>query len=110
MSVDVTYSRRERFWLLALAIFGFVGVNGAFAYGVVFQPGSMEAVMTNPVGAAFVVEAMVLVGVFAYLFRKWGVGRLGWGWFVFLALLGSLAFAVPVVLLYPGRRRGRDTW
>ena len=38
-------------------------------------------------------EALVLVVLLAWLFRKWGVTRLGWGWFVLLSLLGSLAFA-----------------
>lgn len=64
------YTNTERFWLAALGVFGFI------------------------------VEALVLVGVFAYLFKRWGVSRLGWGWFVFLSLLGSIAFAIPVVLLY----------
>ncbi len=57
--------------------------------------------------AVFMVEALVLVGVFAYLFERWEVSRLGWGWFVFLSLLGSMAFAIPVVLLFP-RRDGRE--
>ncbi len=65
----------------------------------------MTAAWTNPLAAAFMVEAMVLVGVFAYLFQRWGVSRLGWGWFVFLSLLGSMAFAIPVVLLFPRRDR-----
>ncbi len=106
MGVEVAYSRQERFWLWALGIFGFVGINGAFAYGLLFQPDLLQAALTNPVAAAFIVEALVLVGVFAYLFGKWGVSRLGWAWFVIRALLGSMAFAIPVVLLFPSR--GRD--
>lgn len=101
MTVSSAYTRRERFWLGALAVFGFVGVNGAFVYGLLLEPGSLEAAMTNPIAAAFAIEALVLVGVLAYLFRKWGVSRMAWGWFVLLALLGSLAFAIPIVLLFP---------
>ncbi len=100
----IGYTPTERFWLAALGVFGFFVVNGAFAYGLLFQPDAMTAAWTNPIAAAFMVEALVLVGVFAYLFERWGVSRLGWGWFVFLSLLGSMAFAIPVVLLFPKRR------
>ncbi len=55
-------------------------------------------------------EALVLVAALGYLFGRWGVSRLGWGWFVFLSLLGSLAFAIPVALLYfPARPAGGTT-
>ena len=103
----ICYAPAERFWLAALGVFGFFVVNGAFAYGLLFQPGALTAVLTNPLAVAFIVEALVLVGVFAYLFERWGVSRLGWGWFVLLSLLGSMAFAIPVVLLFP-RRDGSE--
>ena len=99
----IRYTKTERFWLAALGVFGFFVVNGAFVYGMLFQPDALTAAWTNPMAAAFMVEALVLVGVFAYLFERWGVSRLGWGWFVFLSLLGSMAFAIPVVLLFPRR-------
>ena len=104
MQIEVTYNAHERFWLWVLGIFGLVGINGAFGYGLL-HPDVLEAALRNPVAAAFMVEALVLVGVFAYLLGKWGVSRLKWGWFVFLSLLGSLAFAIPVVLLFPRRSR-----
>jgi len=107
MRVAICYTHTERFWLAALGAFGFFAVNGAFVYGLLFQPGALTAVLTNPLAAAFMVEALVLVGVFAYLFERWEVSRLGWRWFVFLSLLGSMAFAIPVVLLFP-RRDGSD--
>lgn len=98
------YSPAERFWLAALAVFGFVAVNGAFFYGVLAQPGSLRAALTNPVSLAFLVEALLMLGALAYLLGKWGVGRLSWRWFLFLSLVGSMAFALPVVLLWRGRR------
>ena len=103
MRNTIGYTPTERFWLAALGVFGFIVVNGAFVYGMLFQPDALTAAWTNPIAAAFMVEAMVLVGVFAYLFERWEVSRLGWGWFVFLSLLGSMAFAIPVVLLFPKR-------
>ena len=102
----IEYNARERFWLAALGVFGFLAVNGAFVYGLLFQPDALSTALANPLAAAFIAEALVLVGVFAYLFERWEVSRLGWGWFVFLSLLGSMAFAIPIVLLFP--RRGED--
>ena len=105
--LEVEYSRHERFWLWALGVFGFVGVNGAFFYGLLFDPNALQAALTNPIAAAFIVEALILTGVLAYLFRKWGVSRIAWGWFVCLSLLGSMAFAIPIALLF--RRHGGQT-
>lgn len=104
MDQQITYSRRERLWLWVVAAFGFIVINGAFAYGLVSRPQALAEAMANPIALAFMIEAVVLVGVFAYLLRRWRVNRLGWGWFVVLSLLGSIAFALPFVLLW--RRDG----
>jgi hypothetical protein len=57
----------------------------------------------------FVLEALVMTGILAYLLRKWAVTRLPWGWFVLLALIGSLAFALPIAILWKQRDgRNRD--
>jgi hypothetical protein len=106
MRHPIEYTRTERFWLAVLGAFGFLVVNGAFAYGLLCKPDAVVSALTNPVAAAFIVEALVLVGVFAYLFERWGVSRLNWGWFVVLSLVGSMAFAVPVVLLFHRRAGG----
>lgn len=110
MQNEVRYSRGERFGLWTLAVFGLLGVNGAFIYGLLVQPDALRAAMTNPIAAAFMIEALVLVGVLAYLFTKWRVSALHWGWFVFLSFLGSLAFSIPVALLFRrgGRRAGES--
>ena len=105
MGNGVKYSSRERFWLWTLAVFGFVVVNGAFVCGLFFQPGAFSEAMTNPIAAAFIVEAMLLVGVFAYLLSKWRVARLPWWWFVLFSLFGSMVIALPIVLIWPRRRR-----
>lgn len=100
MTHTTEYSFRERFWLWALAVFGFFTVNTAFLYGVFFQPDALTSALTNPISLAFIIEALVLMGVFAYLLKKWGVVTFHWGWFVTLSLLGSMAFALPIVLLW----------
>jgi hypothetical protein len=95
----VVYSPRERFWLWVLAVFGISALNGTFIYTVVAQPNAVVEALANPMAAAFIVESLVLVGVLAYLLTRWKVSRMHWGWFVFLSLLGSIAFALPVALL-----------
>jgi hypothetical protein len=103
MTVD--YTRAERLWLWALAAFGLLGVNGVFLWTLFFRPQTMREALANPVTLAYSVEALALVAALAWLLRKWGLSRLGWGWFVLLSLVGSLAFAIPAVLLFPRARR-----
>lgn len=97
------YTARERFWLWTLAVVGLVVVNGAFLYGTFVRPESIREAMTNPVGAAFAFEAFLMLCALTYLLPRWGVARLGRLWFVVLSLLGSMAFALPVILLWHRR-------
>jgi hypothetical protein len=60
------------------------------------------------VALAFVAEALLLVPLLAYLFTRWRVSTLGWGWFVGFSLVGGLLFAVPAVLLL-SRRSPQDS-
>jgi len=103
MTVD--YTRGERLWLWALAAFGLLGVNGVFLWTLLARPEIMREALANPITLAYSAEALALVAALAWLFRKWGVSRVSWGWFVVLSLVGSLAFAIPVALLFP--RKGR---
>lgn len=100
MESDFQYSPRERAVLIAAGAFGLVGLNTVFAWAVVFRPESIRAALENPIALAFMAEAFLLLGLFAWLLTKWRVNRLGAGWFVALALLGTMAFALPVVLLW----------
>jgi len=99
-----TYTPRERLWLWMLAILGASVLNGTFLYATAVRPGLMFDALGNPVSAVFLVESLLLTGTLAYLLPKWQVTRIGWIWFVILALMGSLAFALPLALLWPGRR------
>ncbi len=49
----ICYTYTERFWLATLGAFGFIAVNGAFAYGSLFQPDALTDALTNPLAAAF---------------------------------------------------------
>jgi hypothetical protein len=109
MARSVEYSPRERVWLGALACIGFTVVNGAFFYGVLCRPGALSGALTNPISVAFLTEALLMLAALAYLLGKWGVSRLSWRWFLFLSILGSMAFALPVVLLWTrGRKPDRE--
>ena len=103
------YSRAERSWLLALGAVGLLGINGVFLWSLYTRPDAVREALANPLALAFVVEAMLLVATLAWLFRKWSLTRLGWGWFVVLSLVGSLAFAIPVALLLPKRTHAATT-
>jgi hypothetical protein len=107
MEFSIDYSPRERFWLGAMAVVGVVAVNGTFVYGLLTRPGALGEAMTNPISLAFLTEALLILAALAYLLGRWGVARLSWRWFLFLALLGSMAFALPVVLLW--RQGGGDS-
>lgn len=106
MNREIDYTPGERQALVLVAALGLVGMNGAFLYGLLLEPSLMESALRNPVSLAFIAEAFVLMGVLAYLLGRWGVARLRWPWFVILSLLGSMAFALPVAILWPHRKTG----
>ena len=99
--MQIEYNSRESLLLWCMAAISFFGLNVAFIVGVLFVPGAIVGALSNPISAAFILEAFLLMAAFAYLLAKWGKSRLHWGWFVLLSLFGGLAFAVPVVLLWP---------
>ena len=103
MSEPVEYTRGERIALIALGVVGAVVLNSVIVYCAIFHWHLVVEAHLNPVSAVFIAEAFLLMLFWAYFLRKWGVARLGWGWFVVLSLLGSMAFAIPVVLLWPKR-------
>jgi hypothetical protein len=100
---DIHYSSRERLWLVVLALTGLAGLNGVFVWAVLARPEALGSALANPVAAAFIIEALVLVGVLAYLMARWRVSTVHWAWFVVLALVGGIVFALPVVLLWSTR-------
>lgn len=106
MERDVEYSPRERFCLWLFALFTLFVINGAFLYGTFLHPTALRDTLSNPIALAFIAEAMLLVVALAYLLPKWGVTRISRAWFVALAIVGGLGFAIPVALL--GARRRKD--
>lgn len=105
MSSGIEYSRGERIAMIALGVVGAVVLNSVIVYCAFFHWNLVVEAHLNPVSAVFIAEAVLLMIFWAYFLRKWGVARLGWGWFIALSLLGSMAFAIPVVLLWPKKKQ-----
>ena len=103
MEHPIVYTARERSALWLLAIVGGVGLNGAFLYGMLARPGALEAALGNPIALAFLIEAFLMMGALAYLLPRWGVTTRSRLAFVALSLLGGVAFALPVVVLWKRR-------
>lgn len=99
------YSAGERAFFIVLATVCGGGLNGVFLWASLMHPEWLTVAMQNPVSLAFMLEALVMSGVLAYLLARWGVSRVHWTMFVGLALSGGIGFAVPVVLLWSDRKR-----
>ena len=102
------YTNRERFWLWSLAVFCFVVLNSVFLWGLLVQPELILQSLKNPISAVFIVESFLLMGVLSYLLTKWKKINLHWSWFIALSLIGSMGFALPVVLLYQKREKNSE--
>jgi hypothetical protein len=103
------YSTKERFWLWGVAAVVCCGLNGTFFYGLFFAPGALSDALKNPISVAFIAEAFILLGVLAYLLKKWGVLKISVGWFVFLSIVGGLGFALPLGILWLRRTGSSDS-
>lgn len=99
-----TVTRRQRNVLLGVAIVALIGPNGLYLYYAISQPELNQEAMRNPVSLAFMIEAMMLLGLFLwYVFlstRSW----LRVGIYLVLAFLGSLAFSLPMFIYRRGDR------
>ena len=101
--MTTAYTTSERLTLMIVGAIGLVGLNGVFLYALFARPDLIGMALANPVSLVFIIEALILMVLLAYLFAKWNVARAPAVWFVALALLGGLVFAVPAILLWgPG--------
>ena len=107
MPEPVVLSARERVVLVAAAACGGLLLNGSFLYVLLARADLRAAALGDPVAWVLLGDALLVTGVLAWAFGRWGVDRLGPRWFWVLSLAGGLAFAVPFVLLVSARRAGR---
>jgi hypothetical protein len=80
--------------------------NGIFIRWFLTGDHGVAAVIQNRLAVAFMLEALLLLVLFAVRIARTPAGWLGWKWFVALSLIGGLAFSVP---LYWWLRGGVET-
>jgi len=92
--------------LLLIAAFGLLVPNGLFVYWFLVEFDSLDALLSNRLGLALLLDAFLATGLLAWLFAKRPPGPLSWVWFVALSLLGGLGFSIPFYLWLNFRRSG----
>ena len=97
------YSTRERFLAVVSGVIRLFCGKCCIRVRAVIPARLNDEGPHQSIAAAFITESFILLGTLAYMLTRWGVSKLHWGWFVFLSLLGSMAFALPIALLWPWR-------
>ena len=102
------FSPAMRSGLLAFAILAAIVPNGLYLYYTITQPELNSLAMQNPVALAFMIEAMMLLGLFLiYVYRKTG----SWAQvalYLVLTFAGSLAFSFPLFLYIQSGKENPD--
>ena len=91
-------TRTELRILLALAVFGALIPNGVFLFYFFSSPETTTIALTNPISLVFIIEAFILMLLFAWLLRKVNSKTLSGRMFVIMSLLGTMVFSIPVAL------------
>ena len=82
--------------LLAFAIVAFLGPNGLYLYALFTDPSLNQQAMSNPVALAFMIEAMMLLGLFLWYVHRETKSLVQVGLYLILSFAGSLAFSFPL--------------
>jgi hypothetical protein len=93
------FTKTQRLILWCASAIGLVGINGLFLWALFFQPEQMNAAYSNLYAMAFIREAFVLLPLGCFLIWALKLKSPGWLGFLFLSLLGSLAFSIPFSIL-----------
>ncbi len=91
--------------LISLAAFGALIPNGVFCYYFVTSPETTKVALTNPISLVFIMEAFILMFLFAWLLGRTSSDRPTWKAFIVMSLLGSMVFSVPATLYLLLKRR-----
>ncbi|MEM1094234.1 MAG: hypothetical protein AAGJ10_06485 [Bacteroidota bacterium] len=103
--LDTLRAQRPALWLLGAL--GFLVLNPVFLYYYITDPALWDAAMANPISLVFIAEAFILLGFGAWFIARSKLSKPGWIAFVLLAIAGTLAFALPVFILWH-LRKGED--
>lgn len=94
--------------LLIFAIIAFLGPNMLYLYAAFTMPEMNGLAMQNPVALAFMIEAMMLLGLFlTYVYQT----KKSWKHvliYLVLSFAGSLAFSFPLFLYL--EKKSIDQW
>lgn len=90
--------------LLVIALFGLVVPNGMFVYALAHDFPSLAAAFSDRLALSLLIDAVVAVGLLAFVWAVRPIGPVKWPWFVAMSLLGGLGFSVPFYLWLNWRR------
>ncbi len=94
----LSFTKREARFLGGLALFGALIPNGIFCYYFFTAPEVTKDALSNPISLVFIIEAFILMALFAWLLRKTVRNGVGATRFVVMSLLGSMVFSIPATL------------
>ena len=86
---------KQRWVLLAVALFGLVVPNNMFLYASIHNANGCGGIAHNLLASSFMLDAFCALGVLAWLFAMRPIGPIRWYWFVLLSLFGGMAFSLP---------------
>ena len=81
--------------LLPIALFGLLVPNGLFVYWLLNELHGLGPVLHDKLALAFILDALLAVGVLAAQIARTRSGRVSWTMFVALSIIGGLGFSVP---------------
>ena len=94
----IQLSSTSRFLLLLFAVVTLLGPNGLFLYYSITNPDLLGDANSNPIALAFMIEAMMLLGLFlVYIWSK-TKSLLQVALYLGLSFIGSLAFSFAIYL------------
>ena len=82
--------------LILVALFGLIVPNGLFLYWAFAEFTSWQDVRQNYLALAFIIDAVMVLAILTVYFAKRPIGRVHWGTFVLLSLIGGLGFSLPM--------------
>ena len=81
--------------LLLTALFGLFVPNGIFIYWLFTEYNGIGDVINNKLALGFIIEAFLVMFLFAYYFSRNPPGKCKWPWFILFSLLGGIGFGIP---------------
>ena len=94
----LTLSKTESRTLISLSILGLLIPNSIFLYYFCTDRATTNQALSNPISLVFIIEAFILMFLFAWLLKKTNPKKPTSISFIILSLLGSMVFSVPLTI------------